>query len=127
MAWLTGMVAFAEAAIQGQDKYSAKQLFDRLVPFAGLLQCEGATSLGPVSYFLGGLATVLGLFDQADTYFTQATEFCDRVGAKFFAARTDLAWGRMLVNAAIPTISIGRGKMLSQGASRRSRPRVWNC
>jgi hypothetical protein len=56
----------------------------------------GGSAQGSVSHYLGGLATVLGRYDEADAYFAQAAAFNDRVGAKFFAARTNLSWGRML-------------------------------
>ena len=39
---------------------------------------------------------MLGRFDDAEIYFTAAAEFCDRMGAKFDAARTNLQWGTML-------------------------------
>ena len=51
-----------------------------------------------MSLFLGGLASVLGHYDAADAHFTQSAAMSDRIGAKFFAARTDLLWGRMLVD-----------------------------
>ena len=56
----------------------------------------------PVSHFLGGLATVLGRYDEADDLFTQAAEFDDRADAKFFAARTNLSWGLMLAERDAP-------------------------
>jgi DNA-binding SARP family transcriptional activator len=94
--WLTGMVDYAEAAIECRDPKYAGPLFDRLAPWAGQLPATGASALGPVSHYLGGLLAVLGRYDEADAYFNQAAEFSDRVGAKFFAARTALSWGRML-------------------------------
>jgi tetratricopeptide (TPR) repeat protein len=51
----------------------------------------------PVSYYLGGLAAVLGRYDQADAYFAHADAFNERAGAKYFVARTNLAWAKMLV------------------------------
>ena len=57
---------------------------------------------GPVSHYLGGLATVLGRYDEADAYFAQAAAFNDRVDAKFFAARTNLSWGKMLAERDAP-------------------------
>jgi hypothetical protein len=50
---------------------------------------------------LGGLATVLGRYDEAQAYFVQSAAMCDRIGARFFAARTDLSWGRMLAERRI--------------------------
>ncbi len=94
--WLTGMVDFAEAAIECNEGEYAQPLFERLAPWSAQLPATGGSALGPVSHYLGGLATVLGRYDEADTYFAQASEFSDRMGAKFFAARTDLLWGKML-------------------------------
>jgi hypothetical protein len=64
---------------------------------------EGSVAIeGPVAHYLGGLATVLGRYRDADVYFTQAAASCERAEAKFFAARTDLSWGRMLAERAAP-------------------------
>jgi len=100
--WLTGMVDFAEAAIECRDRASAGPLFDQLEPWAAQLPATGASALGPVSHYLGGLATVLGRFDEADAYFTQASALNQKMGASFFAARTDLLWARMLAERDAP-------------------------
>lgn len=46
----------------------------------------------PVSHYLGGLATVLGRYDEADAYFAKVAAVNDRANAKCFAARTNLSW-----------------------------------
>jgi hypothetical protein len=51
---------------------------------------------GPVSHTLGGLATLLGRYDEADGYFAHSAASSERANAKFFAARTYLLWGKML-------------------------------
>jgi DNA-binding SARP family transcriptional activator len=94
--WIHGMVSFAEAAIECADPTYAGPLFDQLDPWADQWSCNPVQAEGPVSHFLGGLATVLGRYDEADAYFTQAAAASYRVDAKFFAARTDLSWARML-------------------------------
>jgi hypothetical protein len=53
---------------------------------------------GPVSLFLGGLATVLGRYDEADAYFAQSAASSERADAKYFSARTNLLWGVMLAD-----------------------------
>jgi tellurite resistance protein len=73
-----------------------------LEPWAAQLPATGASALAPVSHYLGGLATVTGEFDRADTYFDQAAAISQRMGAKFFAARTDLSWGKMLAERRAP-------------------------
>ena len=95
--WITGMACYTDAAIDCRDSKYAGPLFDRLAPWADQLSTTGiAAALGPVSHYLGGLATVLGRYDEADAYFAQSAATSDRIGVKFFAARKDLLWGRML-------------------------------
>jgi hypothetical protein len=101
-AWFTGMTAYSEAAIACRDVASAASLFERLAPWANLMSYTGTTVDGPISHCLGGLCTVLGRYDEAEAYFTQSASFCRRVGAKFFAARTDLLWGWMLRQRGLP-------------------------
>ncbi len=94
--WLTGIVYYASAAIAVGDRNYADPLFDRLSRYADLSCSTGPTADGPVSYFLGGLATVLNRYDEADAYFARSAAMCDRMGARFFATRNDLMWGKML-------------------------------
>ena len=95
--WLIRMVEYAEAAIECRASKYAAPLLDRLAPWADqLATAAGAVAEGPVSHYLGGLATVLGRYDEADAHFTQAAAMSKRMRATFFAARTHLLWGRML-------------------------------
>ncbi len=101
--WLTGMAAYADAAIVVGEPAYAGPLFDRLAPWADQLATDGAaTASAPVTHLLGGLATVLGRLDEAEGYFVRAGEFNARAEAVYFAARTNLAWGRMLLERGAP-------------------------
>ena len=102
MIWINGMSLYAEAAIECRDAEYAEPVLDRLTPYAHRLSYNPATAEGPVGHFLGGLAAVLGRYDEADTYFARAAAFSNRVGAKFFAARTNLLWARMLAKRRAP-------------------------
>lgn len=113
--WLTGMVDFAEAAIECRDPAYAGPLFEQLEPWAGQLPATGASALGPVSHYLGGLATVLGHFDEADAYLARSSAMSQRMGAKFFVARTDLLWARLLVERNAPG-DVGRARVLLTSA-----------
>ena len=96
-AWLSTMSYYAEAAVQCRDPNYAGPLFDRLAPWVDQFSASGgSTAEGPVSHYLGGLATVLGRYNEADAFFTQAVAMSARMSAKFFAARTNLQWGKML-------------------------------
>jgi class 3 adenylate cyclase len=95
--WITGMHCYAEAAIQCGDPKYAGPIFDRLAPWAAQSVASGSvTASGLVSQSLGGLATVLRRYDEADAYFAQSAAISARMNAKFFAAVTDLFWGSML-------------------------------
>jgi hypothetical protein len=100
--WIIGMCGFAEAAIILGDPKYAGPLFDQLSPWTGQWCTTGITCQGPVSHYVGALAAVLGRFDEAGAYFSQSALMCDRASAKFFAARTDLSWGRMLAERGSP-------------------------
>jgi hypothetical protein len=90
------MCGFAEGAIEVADPRFARPLFDQLVPWANQWCTTGITAQGPISHYVGGLAAVLGRHDEADIYFGQAASMSARARAKFFGARTDLQWGKML-------------------------------
>jgi class 3 adenylate cyclase len=96
-AWMTGMFSYVEAAIHCKDAQYARPLFDRLAPWAEQSVAYGSVmASGLVSHSLGGLATVLGQYNEADSYFAKSSATSARMKAKFFAASTDLFWGSML-------------------------------
>ncbi len=94
--WLDGMVEYAEAAIECRNLEHAEHIGAALAPFADQFVFNSVTCEGPVSHFLGGLAAVRGRYEDAESYFTLSEELCQRIGAKFYGARTDLLWGRVL-------------------------------
>ena len=96
--WLTGIVTYAEAAIECGEPRFAEPLFEMLLPWADLLSYNDVTVEGPVSHYLGGLARVLHRHQQAAELFDAATRFSDRIGAPCFGARTRLSWARMLLD-----------------------------
>jgi len=101
--WLVSMTTYANVAIECGDRRTAGHLSALLAPWSDQLSTNGGGSTnGPVSHFLGGLATVLGRYDEADSYFARATAFNRRMQARFFTAQTDLLWGRMLTQRGAP-------------------------
>ncbi len=95
--WLTGMIAYADAAIDCLDTETAGPMFEQLAPFSNQWHYSDISTAGPISRTLGGLATVLGRYEEAYSYFAHAAASSERANAKFFAARTDLYWGKMLI------------------------------
>ena len=95
--WTSGMAFYAEAAIELDEPDFALPLFEQLAPWADQWSDNGATAANPISHFLGGLATVLGRYDDAAHYLDRSASMCRTVGARFFLAETDLLLARMLV------------------------------
>jgi ATP/maltotriose-dependent transcriptional regulator MalT len=48
------------------------------------------------------LSTVLGRYDDAEGYFAQSAAFNSRIQASFFAALTNISWGKMLQERGLP-------------------------
>ena len=70
-------------AAQTGDVSAAVQLREVLLPYQGRLVVSGgaASCLGPVSFFLGLIATQLGLLDEAVRCLEDAIAFADKAGA----------------------------------------------
>ena len=95
--WLSHMVECAHAAMELGDRSSARLLYGELEPFADMLPNSGAASAGPISFHLGGLAAVLGNYDDSDRFFEHAAQFSERYGTKYFAAETRYWRAKMLI------------------------------
>jgi class 3 adenylate cyclase/tetratricopeptide (TPR) repeat protein len=94
--WLLNMSCYAESIIQCHMVEYAEPVLRQLTAWAHLLANTGGLAVfGPVTHFLGGLACLLDRYDDAENYFRQAADFSARIGASFFGARTNLAWGEM--------------------------------
>jgi tetratricopeptide (TPR) repeat protein len=97
-AWLNGMTEYADAAIACGDRRFAQALYDVLAPWVDQFATAGGlTAEGPVCLYLGGLATVLERYDEADRHLLLAAQLCDQNGMRFFAALTDLRRGQLLL------------------------------
>jgi tetratricopeptide (TPR) repeat protein len=95
--WTTGMMSYAEAVVECALPQHAEPMLEQMRPWARRFSYFDGTAAGPVSHALGGLATVLGRFDEAEAHFRASIEQSRTMGAKFAAARTHHWWGRMLV------------------------------
>ena len=66
--WLTGIIAYADTAIDCRHAEAAQSLFDQLEPFAAQWHYSDISTTGPLSRTLGGLAAVLGRYEEAQTF-----------------------------------------------------------
>jgi tetratricopeptide (TPR) repeat protein len=94
--WMDGMVNFARVAIGLALGEHSGKLLELLGPYSDQVPEDGLIPLEPVSMFLGGLATVLGRYDDAERYFEEAAELNERGQMMFAEAHTNMLWGRML-------------------------------
>jgi tetratricopeptide (TPR) repeat protein len=100
--WLTGMIAYADAATECRDPQFVGPILEQLSPYSAQWHYSDIATAGPVSRSVGDLLTVLGRYGEAETQFAQAADSSQRAGARYFAARTDLSWGRMLAERHAP-------------------------
>jgi hypothetical protein len=95
-ALLSGLVLWAEVAARVGERAAAEQLYERLSSWPDQVVFNGNIIYGPVSHYLGQLATALGRFDSADSHFKMSQAVHDRLRSPYHQARTHLEWGRML-------------------------------
>ena len=94
--WIFAVASYADVAIELRAEAPARLLLDLLMAFDDQVLFIGATAGSPVAYYCGGLESVLGHYDEADTHFAIAAELSARGQMEFAAAATNLQWGRML-------------------------------
>jgi tetratricopeptide (TPR) repeat protein len=94
--WLDCMVLYALVAIDLRLHDHATTLLDRLMPFHDQVPHDGYVPFEPVATFLGALTTVLGRYEDAESYFREAQDLNTRGGMRFAEAHTKMLWGRML-------------------------------
>jgi tetratricopeptide (TPR) repeat protein len=102
VAWLTGMIACAEAGVACGGPRYAQPLLDQLAPFADQWLCTDVSASGPVSRTVGDLLTNLGRYDEAEKQFAAAYASSTEADATYFIAQTDQSWGRMLAQRNAP-------------------------
>ncbi len=129
-AWVDTMGPYAYAAIELRDAPVAQALFDLLAPYRDQVANEQPTSnSGPIANPLGGLATVLGRYDEAESYLTQAAELAARGSLRFAETRGHLTSGRMLrarnrpgdLEQARQHLELARRQSLERGYVRQTR------
>jgi hypothetical protein len=64
--WLISMTGYAEAVVACRDPEYAEALLERIAPFADQAVWDEGVPAGPVGTYLGGLAGLLGRYDEAD-------------------------------------------------------------
>ncbi len=94
--WMMGITSYSVVAIELRAAGPAQTLYDLLAPHHAQIPFIGTLGFLPAAWSLGGLASVLGRYDDAETHFAEATDLNTRGRMTFSAAATELEWGRML-------------------------------
>jgi len=96
--WQVSLCLLAEAATRLGDRTRAGQLYDLLLPYAHRFAISyPEICIGPVSRYLGMLATVTARWDDAERHFTDATEASARIGARPSLAHSWAGHAEMLL------------------------------
>jgi len=115
--WMMGVTSYALIAVELRATGPAEKLYELLAPYHEQVPFIGTLGFLPAALALGGLASTLGRYDMAEAHFSAATELAARGVMKFFAARTQLDWGRMLA-AQQRSGAFSRGRVLLEDARR---------
>ena len=97
--WLIGVTLLAEVCGALGDGERAQALYDALEPYAGrnVVVGRAATCNGAASRLLGILAGAMRQWELAEGHFIGALAMHERMGARPWVARTQLAYAEMLL------------------------------
>ncbi|MDQ3734172.1 MAG: ATP-binding protein [Actinomycetota bacterium] len=100
--WLSAIADLAFVAAATEDLAAAAPLYEALLPYRGRLVLSGGANTvnGPVSHYLGLLATLLQTRDEAIQHFKEAIELEESIGA--------LAWLADSLAGLADALSLGR-------------------
>jgi DNA-binding SARP family transcriptional activator len=101
--WEVSTCLLAETAARLGDTDRAARLHELVLPYADRVAISyPEISLGPVSRFLGILASTIGEYDDAARHFEEALATSARIGARPWLARTQDDYAHMLLRRGEP-------------------------
>src|SRR5262249_31688871 len=89
--WMTTVIGYAVLALELGDPGGAAGPLPIIEPFAAEVAFNGASSQGPVSAYLGKLASLTGRYDAADEYLQAALRTATAFGWEYHRATTLIA------------------------------------
>ena len=95
----TTLIAHAILAIELDDVTAAEWLFPAIAPMAGEVSFNGVTSQGPISAYVGKLASLLGRYEDAERHLLDALGTTEAFGWEYHRATTLIALAQNRVRA----------------------------
>jgi tetratricopeptide (TPR) repeat protein len=89
--WMTSAIGYSVMAIDLQDVEMAAQLYPLLLPYSEEVAFSGISSQGPISAYLGKLASLLGDHHVADDYLRHALRTAEAFDWQYHRATTLVA------------------------------------
>ena len=93
--WVTTIIGYSVLAIEVEDALAAALLYPMLEPLADQVAFSGATSQGPISAYLGKLASLQDDHDLADEHLRRALLTTRAFGWRYHEAMTLVAQARL--------------------------------
>jgi hypothetical protein len=91
--WTTSVIGYAVIAIELEDRDAAERLLPIIEPHSAEVAFNGVTSQGPISAYVGKLASLVGRHDDAELHLREALLTATSFGWEYHRATTliDLA------------------------------------
>lgn len=115
--WLEAIAVFGRVVWELGAEDRTVTLFELLAPYRDQVPHDGLIPNPPVALHLGGLATLLRRYEEAEDYFGQAADLNVRGRMKFSDALTNLLWGQMLLQRDGPDNAYRAQTLLEQARS----------
>jgi len=96
--WSTALVRYAEVAAHLAHEPAARWLYDRLEPIRDQFVVNVTVVAGAASLWRGVLASLLGMFDEAERELAEAVTMHERMETPYWLARTRLAQADLALN-----------------------------
>jgi class 3 adenylate cyclase len=116
--WEVSMCFLAEAAAALKHASVAAAIYERLLPYADRVAISyPEISLGPISRFLGLVATATSRSDEAERHFRDAADLGSRIGARASVAHAKRALGELLLQQDGPRFEEGHTLLLEAASA----------
>jgi hypothetical protein len=113
--WVPSMASLCEICAHLGRADGAARLYEWLSPWRDQVSTALVATQGPIAFYLGTLASLLGRAKDADAHFSRALDISQRLQAPYWIARTQIAWTRAIQDQRPPQGAESADSMLKSG------------